>query len=156
MARDFVIIHGLPGAGKTSLCKLLAEKTGGFYANIGAAEDFRKAPMAEVCARLLLTSDAHLPFFTEGVCPNPTARDTFIYKVITILSNRNIIINNPLIVFLDEPITTLACRRNRSSEAYAEYFKEMEFGSKKYDYKVYTCEGEGLEERLARIMPLLD
>ena len=156
MARDFVLLHGLPGSGKSSVCRCLMRKTGWFYANIGAAADFVKVPMPAICSRLYLENGAGAPLITEGFMQSRVVRDRFVTCVRDILSQSGVFLIRPLIIFWDEPdLRTLAKRRNRTVEEYEQLQKETEIGSRQYEYTIYKCGTETLEERADRILDLI-
>lgn len=145
----FVLIHGLPGAGKTTLCNQLAQmrdKT--FFANIGSSPEFRQTPMHSICANLILENPDHDCLVTEACLPEASVRDRFVTNILTnVESASGRKYDHMLIILLNESIERLTKRRNRGQDEYTLLKNQIQTSSRKYRYLIYDA---ALDDELSR------
>jgi len=148
-------MHGLPGAGKTTVCRKLTERCAGiYYVDLGNSPDFRHRPIAEICIEQYRAHGDGRNLITEGFLPKTAARDRLASTIVAECG-----LDRALIVGLDETdMAFLSTRRNRSSEEYELKRKEIEFGSRRHEYLHYIStpdERGSVEERARRLVELL-
>jgi hypothetical protein len=139
MEPAIVLLHGLPGAGKTTVSRLIAEASSDFlFVDLGSHPEFRDRPMYEICEEEYLAKGDGKSLITEGVLGGKSGRDRFVSKLIEGTAETEHPLVGGLIVFLDEgDLEVLAGRRNRKVEYYAEMRAEIEEGSEDFDYVHY-------------------
>ena len=145
--KAFILMHGLPGVGKTTVCRQLAEACRDLqYVDLGKDPDFGKRPMLEICVDRYRASGQDRNLLTEGHLPKMASRDHLVRNVLSACG-----FDRALIVGLDEAdMDFLATRRNRTSAEYASLRDDTEFGSRKFDYIRYTSspnERNSVDER---------
>lgn len=153
--KTLLLIHGLPGAGKTTLCRRMAESRDDlFYVDLGKHPDFRQRPMIDICIEQYRQQGAGRSLLSEGYLPKMAARDRLADKMLSGCG-----LERAVIVGLDETdMDFLALRRNRSSEEYEALRREVEFGSKRHDYIHYSSspgERDSVDERAQRLTDLV-
>lgn len=146
------MIHGLPGCGKTTLCRRLAERFAGYqYVDLGMNPQFRKQPMMDLCIQEYRSDGAAGNLVTEGYLPKLGVRDRMATGILSGCG-----LDKALIIGLDElDMDLLASRRNRSAADYELMRGDIEFGSIKHAYVHYSSmpgQRETVDERLDRIM----
>lgn len=158
--RLFVLMHGLPGVGKTTACRKLSELCADlFYADMGAHPEFRKRSMMEICAELYVRNDCRGSLITEGVFLTKQHRDGFIeYVSSTIGAQCGVTFDRRLIVYLRETDMAFMSRRrrNRTPEEYRTLLDSIETGSDVADYVVYDSMPGERDELTARVSGLLN
>ena len=161
MKRGFFLFHGLPGVGKTALCKQLAATMPNmFFANLAASPDFKKMPMRSICVSMYGGAPSGSSLITEGVLPTISSRDKLVNSVLSgIRASYDISFDVVGIVFIRESDWMfMSKRRNRSAEEYRRANETMQPGSADFEYIVYEpddTERGNLDERTRRISSLL-
>lgn len=155
-----VLIHGLPGAGKSSLCRELDQMLDGvYYADAGQHPDFRSRSMSRICADMYEANGAGRSLLIEGVCAAREGRDALVSQVISRVEQcTGIGFVNPRIIFLDESLPVLASRRNRSEHEYRELRASVSIGSRAYRYTIYSCapgQSESVQERAQNFVSMM-
>lgn len=150
-----LLIHGLPGAGKTTLCRRLAESRHDlYYVDLGKHPDFRQRPMIDICIDQYRLHGAGRNLLSEGYLPKMAARDKLADRMLSGCD-----LERAVIVGLDETdMDFLARRRNRSSGEYEALRSEVEFGSKRHAYIHYLSlpeERDSVDERVRRLSDLV-
>jgi hypothetical protein len=155
MRRIFLMLHGLPGAGKTALCAELSRQIPTvYYVNMAAHPDFRRRAMSDICAADYLAHASSSSLLTEAWTPKVSARDKFVAEVGELIRRRGAIeFEYTQIVYLEEnDDTVLAARRNRSAEEYARLRHEIQSGSDQFHYRIFPAvTGETVKERAQRL-----
>jgi predicted ATPase len=109
--KPMLVLYGLPGAGKTTLCRALGEH-GFFYADMTQhplwAE--KTVPYWRMALEQYLQHGQNQPFLTEGVLAHRYRRDYFADRIWRKLGGEARFLS-PIIVHLAESITTLDDRR---------------------------------------------
>ena len=137
--KKFILIFGLPGAGKTTLCKMLAEKSDIHYINLDSHPDWGKVAIPFIIANeIRKVRNKHV--ITEGVF-NPQFRTRILDGIPGIYK--------PIVVGLDEPPEILCMRRNRSLAAYQKMWKETDWNCD------YLLKLSSLDERAKFIEKLI-
>jgi hypothetical protein len=152
--KSFVVIYGLPGAGKTSLCKWLADSGEFFYANLGEDPRFGQGmSMWRLALDLYETNGGGKAFITEGVLGTRENRDRFAENIWRKINGRKgLTFAAPVFFLLKESLATLNQRRpSRSVDAYQELEDKLEIGSDKFQHFVLDVEqNPGLDDFDAR------
>lgn len=160
MRRTFLLLHGLPGVGKTTLCRIFSElRSDFFYADMAAHADFRNRAMWEICATEYIAHGLSKSLITDAWAPKIGFRDRFVSRVQeAIRDNSSVGFDCARIVYLSEDDDALlSSRRNRSPEEYSALREEIEVGSKNYSYHFFdSVPGESAEDRAVRFSRCLD
>lgn len=156
-----IVLHGLPGVGKTTVCRELDERYPElFYADIGASSEMGEKPMFEICISLFGRAGPGQSLLTEGVLLKRRYRDKFIAEVIRgVKKTYQVDLVSPCVIYVNErDMDFLSTRRNRSVEDYLAMYNELETGSRDFDYVDYRTdsdERQDLEERLRRLESII-
>jgi adenylate kinase family enzyme len=135
------VIHGLPGAGKTTLCTALAKAMPSiFFADIGAEMRSTGRRMVDLITERYRNEGARRSLLTEGVLPRRRPRDKFVERLIADLSlEHGITFSGSLVAFLDENVELMSRRRNRSADEYREMRVGLQTGSSRHEYLIYDA-----------------
>jgi GTPase SAR1 family protein len=140
MTYKFILLYGLPGAGKTTLCDAISEQRKDvMYANLAAHPKFNQLPLELVLAAQIRAFDAKpVHILVEGCFPKIKLRERLIrdYSKCRIGS----------CVFLDETCETLSTRRNRTKAAYS-YLKT----NTQVDPNDIVIKSSSLEDRIKEL-----
>lgn len=154
----FVFVHGLPGAGKSTLCRETASRFSDIhYVNLAQHPEFGVKSMPDICVEMVLGLDDAKIILTEGVFSKAGSRDRFMETVISALSFRAQRYSDVtgVVVFLDEATENLAKRRNRSREDYQALRNEVETGSRKFKHVTLHSEDDDIPRRVTKFYELL-
>jgi len=152
-ARKFRLIYGLPGAGKTSLCRgLIGLRDDVFFADMGASPDFGEKSMFKVCAELFLNAGEEKHLLTEACLPQLAIRDAFTANVLSYIKEQSgVVFDDVLVSYLDENPERLCLRRRRTAQEYSEMKSKIQEGSKLYRHEKYNGYHDTVIERVERI-----
>ncbi len=152
-ARRFRLIYGLPGAGKTTLCReLIGQNDDVFFADIGASSDFGGKSMFRVCAELFMNEGAEKHLLTEACLPRMTGRDKFVTNVLTCIKEESgITFNDVLVIYIDEDPNRLCLRRKRTAQEYTDMKAGIQPGSKIYKHEIYDGYHDSIAERVEKV-----
>src|SRR5690606_41562927 len=118
MKRLMILLHGLPGAGKSTLARGVASSIDGlYYADLGAHPDFGKRSMIELCVELYDQNGIGRSLLTEGVFRSTSSRDSFVRHVVRHAQQRHPF-DAAIIFRLVVDLEVLTSRRNRSLADY--------------------------------------
>ena len=153
-----ILVHGLPGAGKTTLCRSAAERFKRLgYVNLAVHPQFGTLSMADICAEMagdLVDVDI---IITEGMLSKVSQRDRFMQTAISKICDRGHFSDvEGAIVFLDENPENLVQRRARSIEDYLALKEAVETGSHRFQYVRFESAGDDVEARVKKFGSLLE
>lgn len=156
-ALKFRLIYGLPGAGKTSLCReIIGLRDDVFFADMGASPDFGEKSMFKVCAELFLNAGEEKHLLTEACLPQLATRDAFVTNVLSYVKEKSgVVFDDVLLIYLDEDPERLCLRRRRTIEEYSDMKSKIKEGSKLYDHKKYDGYRDTIIERSERVGNLI-
>ena len=159
--RHLVLLHGLSGVGKTTVCEALGEATDTAYLSVAGSPDFRQKPMWQICANLAMESDrSKRVLLTEACLLQRSGRDRYVSKVMERCREQGLHIDQALIIYLREDDLAFISGRRGQSPDYDEPLKaKIETGSDNFDYWIYVSspdERECVRERSRRMRLLID
>jgi GTPase SAR1 family protein len=154
----FIIFHGLPGSGKTTLCKRMIQDFPEryYYVNIGGHPDFRKRPMTEICASDYVLNGAGRDLITEAVLEKSAAK--FASAVSSNVRKESGIEFEKVDIFLlDCDVNVLATRRSRTADEYRALRERMtvQSGGGKFNYHTLGVGADPVEKIVDRVRLLL-
>ena len=139
MERKIVLLHGLPGAGKSTLARGVSTRLDDlYYADIASSPDFRRKAMYSLFAHLYDRYGEDRSLIIEGVLPKRAYRDSLITKLMDRAAPRQPF-DSAIIIHIAVELTILSSRRNRSVAEYEKLAQEMELGSAKFAYVTFHC-----------------
>ncbi len=152
-AQKFRLIYGLPGAGKTSLCReLIGLRDDIFFADMGASPDFGEKSMFKVCAELFLNAGEEKHLLTEACLPQLAIRDGFVTNVLSYVKEQSgTVFDDVLVIYLDEDPERLHLRRRRTAQEYSDMKSKIQEGSKLYKHEKYNGYNDTIIERVENI-----
>jgi hypothetical protein len=160
MSRGFLFVHGLPGAGKTSLCRCLSQSRDDvFFADTRSSPAWGSDHMWKICADLYIEGGGDRWLVTDAMAARRSGRDRLVARTLHYLEeNAGVSFDSTHIVFLQDPGSdVLSGRRKRSVEEYEALRRTMELGSATYDYTSVECApGEAVESISLRFSRLID
>ncbi|HEX7034355.1 MAG TPA: hypothetical protein VF210_01195 [Pseudomonadales bacterium] len=159
MKRVLVLLHGSPGAGKSTLARGVAEMLPDlYYADMGRHPEFGRRPMFALCAELYEQQGNGGSLITEGVLPNASSRDRLVSRLISRFRDSTPF-DSAVILHVVVPPEVLATRRRRSVEDYERMARAVQAGSSRFEYDTFeattskSCDTRRKDiERLAEII----
>jgi hypothetical protein len=121
MTPKFVLLYGLPGAGKTTLCDTISKiRDDVVYCNIGSHPQFNKIPIEKVIGELVGEYDnSPVHIVIEGCFPNRTMRQ----RILKLFAGKR----KGVMVHVKESLETLSTRRVRSVDEYQKLQDKIQF-----------------------------
>jgi adenylate kinase family enzyme len=157
MRPAFILLHGLPGAGKTTAARLIAEMSSEiFFVDWGAHPEFGARPARTLLAEQYAALADGRSMITEGVLEERSSRDSLVTAVIQASKKSEFPLLDGLVVFLDEgDMELLASRRSKAAEFYAEKRAKVQSGSEKYHWVHYRADDADRSDPTLRAERLL-
>lgn len=140
----FILIYGLPGSGKSTLCDELGKRDDIFYCNLSTHPEFNTMPVRGILSQRLRKTvlDRPMHILTEGCFPNRNVRAELLapYK-----RHRKIVT-----IYLKESCLTLSQRRVRSVKAYKQLRAREQIST-----KCITIDTPNLVDRLRQVVEII-
>jgi hypothetical protein len=161
MKRLLILLHGLPGAGKSTLARGVAELLPDlYYADVSSYPGFRVRPMSTLCSEFYDLYGRGQSLITEGVLPTASYRDTLVSKLMDHVRGSTPF-DSAVILRVVVDLDVLSSRRKRSRSEYEKMAARVQPGSTKFDYHTFEAavrseQSQGQDiERLASIIETL-
>jgi hypothetical protein len=140
MKPALILLHGLPGAGKTTAARLMAELDPEiFFVDWGSHPEFGKRPVRTILAEEYLALADGRSMITEGVFEDRRSRDRLVSSVIAAAAESACPLRAGVIVYLDEEDSeVLATRRSKPAGFYAEKRVDVVEGSELFPWIRYS------------------
>jgi SpoVK/Ycf46/Vps4 family AAA+-type ATPase len=154
----FVLLHGLPGSGKTTAAETIVSLAPEeyFFVNWGRHPEFRKKTVRDLLSGAYIDRADGRSMISEGVLEEQEGRDRLIAAVLAASRETDFPLDDAVVIFIDETdMSLLAGRRSKSAEFYAMKRDKVERGSELYRWERYVPVGESREERAQRLLELI-
>jgi adenylate kinase family enzyme len=154
----FVLLHGLPGSGKTTAAKSIVKQAPEqfFFVDWGGHPEFGKKSARELLSTAYVGQADGRSMVSEGVLEERKTRDRLITAVIAASQTTDFPLDDGIAIFIDEPdMTLLAERRSKSADFYGQKRNAVELGSDSFRWVHYAAAGEPPQERAERLLELI-
>lgn len=131
--RQLILIYGVPGAGKTTIAKKLAQMGGYTFVDLALQPGFRVRPMGSIAAEGYLNNPSCVGLVVEGVLSRRQSRILFIRQICDICQKYSFFFTHILTFYLSVPSSVLTTRRNRTEQEYASMIELFEKGNQPFD-----------------------